>query len=240
MPGYWTAVQGGYGWTPGFWLSGFSGQLDYLPCPPAAPETGPVGQAPTPDSLWVPGCYYWEGGRYAWRPGVWEPARADWIWTPAHYMSTVRGCVFAPGYWDYPIERRGLLFAPVYFGSPVYDAPGFTYAPSVCIETAVLADNFFTRPGYCHYYFGDYYDRSFAAQGIYPSYQVRDRHDWDDPIFFRREWSGRRTDPQWDQHLRDQYARRESDRAPGQGRRAGQGTLIEADPRRLGGAWRIL
>ena len=37
----------------------------------------------------------------------------DWVWVPARYIWTPGGCVFVVGYWVHPLERCGLLFAPV-------------------------------------------------------------------------------------------------------------------------------
>jgi hypothetical protein len=204
VPGYWAFTSGGYQWTPGFWLGQAVQQVEYLPTPPASLEMGPVGVAPSPDYIWSTGYWYRDSLRYAWRPGCWQAARADWVWVPAHYIWTPRGCVFAAGYWDYDIGRRGLLFAPVYFGRPLYARPGYCYTPTVVIETNYLSIALFSRPRYSHYYFGDYFAASYVSLGILPWYECRSRRDWYDPIYFHAAWSHRSED-RWEDRQREHY-----------------------------------
>ena len=197
QPGYWAQTTGGYQWVSGYWMAQAVQEVVYLPAPPATLEAGPVGLAPSDDYLWVPGCWYWTTGRYAWRPGTWAVARSAWVWVPAHYIWTPRGYLFIDGHWDYTLERRGILFAPVYFARPVYLRPDYYYSPEVVIDTGSLTVCLFSRPAYCHYYFGDYYDAGYARRGIYPWYEYRDRHDWYDPIYSHEIWQHRRDDPKW-------------------------------------------
>ena len=131
-------------------------------------EAGPNIAAPSPDDTWLPGCWVWQQGRYAWRPGFWAAAQPDWDWVPAHYVWAPRGYVFVDGYWDYSIGRRGVLFAPVYFDAGVYAQQGFSYSPTTVINPAVFANHLFLRPQYQHYYFGDYYAANYQAAGFYP------------------------------------------------------------------------
>jgi len=60
---------------------------------------------------------------------------------------------FEPGHWDYALDRRGVLFAPVYFPQSVYSRAGFSYSPSIAIDVGVLSANLFVNPRYDHYYF---------------------------------------------------------------------------------------
>jgi hypothetical protein len=90
----------------------------------------------------------WQNGRYAWRPGFWAAAQADWDWVPAHYVYAPRGYVFVDGYWDYSVGRRGVLFAPVYFNADVYARPGFSYSPATVIDLGVFVNHLFLRPQY--------------------------------------------------------------------------------------------
>jgi hypothetical protein len=210
VPGYWTVMATGWQWTPGFWLPGGE-EIVYLPAPPASRETGPIGVAPSDDVVWIPGCWIWQGGQYLWRSGFWAAGQASWVWSPAHYIWTPRGGIFIEGYWDHPIESRGVLFAPVVFQAPICTQPGFYYSPLVVINTDVLMMELFARPGYCHYYFGDYYDPMYARAGILPWYAFRDRHDWDDELFRHELWRHRRDDPRWDVHERESFDRRVSE-----------------------------
>jgi hypothetical protein len=108
VPGYWSPVTGGWTWTPGFWATTESDEVEYLPQPPQSLEVGPSSPPPAPDRLWAPGCWFWIGSRYAWRPGYWVPAHPDWVWSSAHYVWTPRGYIYVDGYWDRALERRGV------------------------------------------------------------------------------------------------------------------------------------
>ena len=148
MAGYWGKTPQGYQWTSGYWADAAARETTYLPPPPATVEVGPNIAAPSMDYGWTPGCWVWYQGRYAWRPGYWAQGRADWDWMPAHYVWTPRGYIFVGGFWDYPVERRGILFAPVYFESGVYSRRGYFYSPTIVISLGVFTDHLFLRPRY--------------------------------------------------------------------------------------------
>jgi len=209
VPGYWFPVQNGYQWSPGFWLAGSPQQITYLPPAPPPVDVEPVGMPPSDDYVWVPGCYIWQSPRYSLRPGFWMPGRAGWVWVPAHYVITPRGCVFIDGYWDYVIERRGLLFAPVYFGHHGFGR--LHYTPTVVIDLGGLLINLWSRPSCHQYYFGDYYDPRYSRAGIYPWFAFREHRGWYDPIYTHEVWRHRRTDPQWDAHTRTAFDRGRTD-----------------------------
>ncbi|MGD0900587.1 MAG: hypothetical protein ABR915_22365, partial [Thermoguttaceae bacterium] len=69
MPGYWGKSAQGFQWTSGYWADAKVTAVQYLSEPPATAEAGPNIAAPSPDSTWLPGCWVWHQGRYAWRPG---------------------------------------------------------------------------------------------------------------------------------------------------------------------------
>ena len=206
VPGYWAKVPDGWEWVAGFWapVTGVQ-QIEYLPVPPAPDEVQPPGNPPSPDKIWVPPCWYWHQGRYVRRPGYWLVARADWVWVPSHYVWTPLGYVFVAGHWDYPLERRGVLFAPVYFPRPIYERAGFSYSASIVIDIGRMQFSLFTCPRYSHYYFGDYYDDFYIGIGIYPRFECERRHTWYDPIYEYDRWHFRRTDPRWEEHERNEY-----------------------------------
>jgi hypothetical protein len=211
MPGYWSQTAAGWQWVPGFWMPQTTQEVVYLPAPPASQEAGPIGLAPSLDYTWVPGCWIWDGFRYQWRPGTWVVGQADWVWMPAHYIWTPRGYIYVEGHWDYALDRRGILFAPVYFQRGVYLNRGFAYSPAVVVDVGSLSIALFTRPSYSHYYFGDYYDAGYARRGIYPWCESRDRQQGYDPIYNHEEWQHRRDDPKWDQHVRQEFVARTRD-----------------------------
>ena len=191
VSGYWGRCGSGFQWTPGYWADAVAIEVEYLPEPPEAVESGPAGHPPSADHVWIPGLWVWRDSRYAWRPGYWVAAQADWDWVPCHYVWAPRGFVFVDGYWDYPAERRGVLFAPVYLDAAVRVRVGFSYSPSVVIAAVALADHLFVRPEHGGYYFGDYYDARYAAAGFYWACSYGASHRGYDPIWTRRRWEHR-------------------------------------------------
>jgi hypothetical protein len=199
VPGYWNPSDGGFQWVSGFWRKdNGQTQVTYLPQePPKTLEQGPVGVAPTPDNIWVPGHWVWRVDHYAWRPGFWAAANPDWIWIPANYVWTPNGYVFVDGHWDYAMEHRGVFFAPVVFQPGFYIGPGFVYTPVVAMDFGVCTGCLFCRPGcYC---FGDYYGPGFVSVGIYPWFAFHGRYGYD-PCFAYYGWRNH-GDPGWRNRL---------------------------------------
>lgn len=214
MAGYWGPSPQGYQWISGYWADASTRGTRYLPAPPATVEAGPNVAAPSLDYSWAPGCWLWYQGRYVWRPGYWVQVQADWDWIPAYYLWTPRGYIFIDGFWDYPVLRRGLLFAPVYFESGVYSRRGYSYSPVIVISLAGLIDHLFLRPSYHHYYFGDYYAANYSRGGYYASYSFQSGRYGYDPFYSRQRWEHRQ-DREWEsrvvvtyQYRRDNVAAR--------------------------------
>jgi hypothetical protein len=206
MAGYWAQTPQGHQWISGYWADAAARETTYLPPPPTSVEAGPNIAAPSVDYGWSPGCWVWYQGRYAWQPGYWEQGRADWDWCPAHYVWTPRGYIFVDGFWDYPVARRGLLFAPVYFESGVYARRGY-YSPTVVIDLGVFNDHLFLRPRYQHYYFGDYYAASYVQVGFYASVSFSSSRHGYDPIYSHQRWEHRQ-DREWERREEASYQNR--------------------------------
>lgn len=183
IPGYWSEESGGYRWTHGFWESSDAEELMYLPAPPESLEAGPTSPSPGDDYFYIPGCWRWNDGNYAWRPGFWHQGYNDWVWVPSHYQYTPRGYVYLNGYWDYPLQRRGSLFAPVRFRRPIYRQPGYRYTPSAAINLGQLALGLFVSPRRGHYFYGNYYGQQYASAGYYPWFDYGNRRFGYDPLF---------------------------------------------------------
>jgi hypothetical protein len=186
LPGYWNEVDEGWQWIPGTWIQAEQQQLDYLPEPPESLETGPTTDAPSEQHIWIPGCWMWQQSNYAWRPGYWSRAHADWVWMPHRYLWTPYGCVFSRGYWDYPIARRGWLFAPHYFP---YRRAGFFFSPftpNFLISHRNLMGNFWILPGYRHYFFGNYFGLAGRRPGFMPWHQFYGARRGYDPLFWHQ------------------------------------------------------
>jgi hypothetical protein len=188
VPGYWRQVGGGFQWVSGFWQAESVQEVQYLPPPPESLETEPAAIPPAPNYVWVPGVWVWSDVGYLWRPGYWVPAQRSWVWVPDHYVWAPAGYVFVRGYWDYSVPRRGVLFAPVYMPQVVAQpalvvARPIVYTPTVVVNASILVGNMFARPNYCHYYFGDYYDRHYFQAGIYPAFSFHESRYGYSPMF---------------------------------------------------------
>lgn len=207
IPGYWAPSGQGAQWTSGYWANADMDEIEYLPEPPATVEAGPNTPAPSEDDRWLPGSWIWQSNNYAWRPGYWAPGQDNWSWTPARYVWTSRGYVFVDGYFDYNVDRRGVLYAPVYFRSNVYAQQNFRYSPATVINPNVFANHLFLRPNYGHYYFGDYYGANYSTQGYSPWFSFNSRHAGYDPFYAQQRWQ-HRADQQWNQRIEAQYIRR--------------------------------
>jgi hypothetical protein len=207
IPGYWGKSAQGSQWTSGYWADAKLSKVEYLPEPPATVEAGPNVASPSPDGTWLPGCWMWQNGRYVWRPGFWASAQPNWVWIPAHYVWSPRGYVFVDGYWDYPIGRRGVLFAPVYFDANVYGRRGFSYSPTTAIDLNVFANHLFLRPRYQHYYFGDYYTANYEHAGFLPWFAFQANRVGYDPIYAYDRWEHRQ-DRGWEQRQQADFQNR--------------------------------
>jgi hypothetical protein len=202
--GYWGASGQGHQWVSGYWADSSIQETTYLPRPPMTVEAGPNVAAPSRDYGWTPGNWMWRQERYAWRPGYWAQGRSDWDWIPARYVWTPRGHVFVDGYWDHSFERRGVLYAPVYFQSGYYSRPGYSYSPVVAIGLVSLMEHLFLRPNYHHYYFGDYYDRRYRNNGYYSPYAYQSSRYGYDPVYSYRRWTHRQ-DRDWERRYVESY-----------------------------------
>jgi len=196
VPGYWNPLDNGYQWISGYWSSEESTVTDYLPEPPATLESGPSVAAPSRNHVWTPGYWAWRDERYGWTPGYWQLAQPNWLWVPAHYVWTPRGYIFVSGYWDYAVARRGVLFAPVYFHGGYYADPGYYYTPATVITIGLFLDHLFLRPGYGHYYYGDYYAPRYRDYGYFASYSYYGSRRGYDPILMHQYWR-HRDDRNW-------------------------------------------
>lgn len=189
VPGYWNKVKNGWQWVSGYWSSDEVEEVEYLPQPPKTLESAPSTPAPSSDHIWVPGCWTWREVRYVWRPGYWVVCRPDWVWVPARYVWTPGGFIFVDGYWDLPVVRRGVLFAPVAYRAPVYVRPAYRYTPSVVVNLSLFTTHLWVRPTRGCYYFGDYYAPRYRTVGYQPWCHFHTGHHGYDPIFVHRQYT---------------------------------------------------
>ncbi|MDY6881576.1 MAG: hypothetical protein SV686_15155 [Thermodesulfobacteriota bacterium] len=207
VPGYWARTSEGYQWVSGYWAKADGHETEYLPEPPVTVESGPNIYAPSSEYGWIPGCWIWSRGHYLWRPGLWARMHTDWVWVPSHYKWTPRGYVFVGGYWDYLVPRRGVLFAPVYFGIHIHKRHRFRYSPVMVINLDLFFGSLFLRPRYNHYYFGDYYDVRYYRKGFFPWFSPHARRHYYDPIYTHQRWKYRHN-PDWERRIKEDYRHR--------------------------------
>lgn len=197
IPGEWQQVDGGFQWVPGFWADAKQQQVRLLPEPPVNLEAGPSSPAPGENFLWAPGNWAWQNGEYVWQAGFWYTGNPNWVWVPNYYSYTPRGYCFVNGYWDHLPYDRGLLYAPVYWGSGfrgVYS--NYYWRPRSVINTGLLIASLFVDRGYGHYYYGNW-------GGNYPNwlqpwgynygqwgYRGGNHHGYD-PLWAYFRWSNR-------------------------------------------------
>jgi hypothetical protein len=206
-PGQWSKAGDGSRWVPGYWTAEDLRSLRYLPDPPARIDEQPEATRPgAGDFFWVPGSWVWSGEQYDWHAGYWARVQTDWVWTPSQLISMPRGVVLVRGFWDHPLPRRGLLFAPIDFGDTRFYEPKTVFSPAVLIRPTALTDQLFVWPRYHHYYFGDYFAPQFARAGIYPWLRVLEQAaGWHDPLFIQQRFLAEFGDPQWLDQLRNSY-----------------------------------
>jgi hypothetical protein len=215
VPGHWVQAQDqeGWQWVAGFWLMQKQDEVHFLPPPPEPVQARPSTPAPTENSVYVPGTWIYRETRYYWRPGYWCDYRPGWVWIPAHYVWTPAGYVFVEGYWDYELSRRGLLFAPVYFGQPLWARPAWYYRPYFVVETDFVLGSLFVRTGAPCYYFGDYFEPVYRHHGFVPWINISFQTPFGyDPLLSYYRWHHR--DSRWERDLRGLYTARLRGEAP--------------------------
>jgi hypothetical protein len=166
VPGHWQVVENGWMWVSGFWAPSNLQEVQYLPPPPPTIDQGPSAPAPDANSAYAPGCWVYQQNRYMWRPGHWIAFQPNWVWVPAHYIWTPAGCVFVDDYWDYPLDQRGLLFAPCRFDLRVWAGLRKPFVPQLVIEPDFLIGALFVNTGNHHYYFGDFFEDRYQRRFV--------------------------------------------------------------------------
>jgi hypothetical protein len=201
VPGTWNVVMGGSQYSPGFWRQEEldNGDMAIVPTPP---EPLVTADPPPPDnnSTYVPGSWVYRETRYVWRPACWVPYRPGWVWVPARYVACGCGYIFVEGYWDYTLQDRGLLFAPIVVSRTVYSRPGWIYRPSYVVHDRCLMTCLFVNSRFGCYTFGDYYDPRYLNQGYvaWSSYRVNRIHP--EPLFTHYRHANR-NNPSWERDL---------------------------------------
>jgi hypothetical protein len=205
MPGYWSPSGGGFCWVAGAWLPAEATAISYLPALPRDDrDEGPSGPPPGDKSCWIPGCWNYQDNDYRWRPGYWSDGQADWIWTPEHYVVTPRGAIHVAGFWDYRLDDRGLLFAPVRFAGQALG--GVPFVPEEAIDVSRMITHWFVGPERHHYYCGDYYGPESVKAGFTPWFERREGEHVFDALFAQYAWRERQAGIDLAARLKDWHA----------------------------------
>ncbi len=172
-PGFWQKVTTGYAWVSGFWS-----QEDNLPLfteRPPRDRQEDRGEAPSEQHFWAPGHWAPQGDQFDWQAGFWARGRENLVWMPLQYHWTPSGYIMVPGYWDYELEDRGVLFNPVVFSQTV--TAQTRYSPETVVLLEQLPVHLFVDTTYCHYYYGDYYQTRLPDNRFFAWSQNRQYYD---------------------------------------------------------------
>jgi hypothetical protein len=194
VTGRWAQVNGGWQRQPGVWAGQDAAAPQQLNAtPPRSLEVGPSTPAPDDDSYYVPGQWVYQNDEWAWQPGGWVKNPANMVYQPPAYLpDTQGGSLYVPGYWDYPLQDRGQLYAPATFaGAPWVGNPGWAYTPSYGVGLGGLFGSLFVRPNYGSYYFGNYFGSPYRGLGYTP-WTAYGRRGYD-PLLNYYGWSNRGT-----------------------------------------------
>jgi hypothetical protein len=203
VPGYWAHSSDGWRWVAGFWSDARQQEIPYAPEPPAPLNVGPSTPPPDDNSIYVPGVWVYNDGRFLWRPGYWSAMQTGRVWVPPHYSWTPAGYAYVDGYWDYPLEDRGLIFAPVRFNQPL--APNAVYQPDYVVNYPSFLDSGYYLPGSGQYWFGNYSAPYYGGLGYQPWYNGAGRYN---PAFANYGWQNGRNNPNWLSGVQRTYAGR--------------------------------
>ena len=207
VPGYWSQTDDGWRWIPGFWSDSQRSEVPYAPEPPAPLSIGPTTQSPDENAAFIPGVWVYNTNRFTWRPGYWAAVQVGRVWTPPRYIWTPNGYLFIDGFWDEPYDTRGMIFAPVCFHRPLWRDSSWCYRPDHVVSLSFFFDSAFIRGG--AFYFGNYYNPTYAQRGYRPWFNGAGRHD---PAFAYHGWQNRRTNPNWAGNAQATYANRSEGR----------------------------
>ena len=143
VAGTWTNFGQGWGWVPGFWSPSSPQALSYIESSPPESVNENISQPQGGDFFWSPG--YWEyserASGYAWIQGHWERLDPNWVYVAPHYTWFNNRYVFIPGYWDWRLEERGVVYSPVYIAPQIRTT--IVYQPVIVVEQPILIRRLF-------------------------------------------------------------------------------------------------
>jgi hypothetical protein len=187
VPGKWVRVKDGFARIPGAWIPDKLNAPQKIEKLPASFNFAPIGKRPSVDHFWAPGSFVSRNGSLVQNPGRWvrtPDKAADWIWTPPQVIPTADGGgLLIDGFWDYPITKRGFVFAPVQFGRGADPVPASKLASAVVLDLPRTFHHLFVDERTGHYVFGDFYDADPVTSGIRPWFEFSRIPGRFDPLF---------------------------------------------------------
>jgi hypothetical protein len=153
VSGYWQNFPEGWAYVRGFWTPITNQPLVAISVPPPDPLEEEIPQPPGENFEWVAGYWFFAADvkDYIWVPGEWRELDPNWVLTPAHYVWRPEGYVFIAAYWDWPLNRRGQVYAPVYIERE--SRVQVVYEPTVIIEPEVIVERLIPYyPNYIYIY----------------------------------------------------------------------------------------
>lgn len=171
IPGSWNKTDAGWVYAKGFWSPVPQNQLKLINKAPPAVITDKVPTAPSVDYFWAPGYWnYSEGSSsYSWLSGKWEQSNPNWVLSPSSYIWRPSGFIFAPLYWDRPLDQRGAA----------YNCQGNS-GPLVVVKPEIILQRLFVfYPDYSLFYWHWWHyhpNWAWDGCGCVPSWWLW--HDW--------------------------------------------------------------
>lgn len=127
----------GWAWIRGFWSSASVDKLTYIEDMPPDPMVENPGFPESSNYFWNPGFWRYNTQQleYEWVGGSWELLDPNWVLVPAHYEWRSEGYVFISAYWDWPLERRGVLYIPLVISKSLRNG---AFTPLTIVEEAQM------------------------------------------------------------------------------------------------------
>ncbi|MCH9608781.1 MAG: hypothetical protein S4CHLAM45_06930 [Chlamydiales bacterium] len=158
VSGKWAQLEEGWVWIKGFWSPFHKTEMTYISQPPPDMIDESVSKSPGKSYFWISG--YWqfdeEVSDYVWHRGRWQLISESWQYVPTHYLWGEKGYFMIPGYWDWPLEEKGVAYAAAYVEPDRRES--VVYEPSVILEPLFICESLYPYwPNYPNFFYHHYY-----------------------------------------------------------------------------------
>jgi hypothetical protein len=144
VAGHWKHYPQGWVWIRGFWTKAGSKDLVDLPMPPDPIDQRVLPPPPSAEKyFWIPGSWEFDHtqNEYVWYEGRWHIMEKDWVYCPATYVWRETGYHFIPGFWDWPLEKRGIVFSAIAVAPK--DLETMVYEPRLVLDHLFVMEHLF-------------------------------------------------------------------------------------------------